>query len=174
VTKLTRLLVGSLVVLVAVAWWWGRYKDAQLAIWRRRAEDALAVSVFERARADSLQLVEASQVRVVIRLRTRVDTLRLAAESLATHGDTAVALQVALEAVGQCRLAFVAADSALATCQQRAGIERARADSLAAVLRQGLTVLRPRRYGCTIGLGATAGLGRWGALGASVTCGRHL
>ena len=159
--------------LVAVGFFWlSRQHDAALEVWRLRAEAAIARADRQAQVTDSLRVVELELRARGTRVRLRVDTVVVRAESLVVAGDTGAALAPFRAALGLCRVALVLADSALTTCEQRAAIERDRADSLGAVLAQGIKLHR-RRWGCTAGVGGTVGLRRWGAVGASVTCGRH-
>jgi hypothetical protein len=170
-SRLGRLLVGGLVVLVGLSWWYTRYQSDQLAVWRQRSEDGLALAEVWRLRSDSLALVQHVQVKTVTKILVRVDTLRLQSETLLVHGDTAAGLADLREGFGLCMAATDTLMLAVSLCEQRVQLERRRGDSLQALLREGLKVSRPRRWGCTVGLGAVEGIGH--GLGAAVVCGRH-
>jgi hypothetical protein len=161
----------GLAALVLVAYCYGRSRDAAVERARAAGQRALARADSLQLVADSLQELEGRLRAASGRVRLRIDTVRTKAETLLVRGDTAAAVPLLRAAVSSCRQALALADAATTACDARAALQGQRADSLAGALRLALRALRPRHWGCTVGLGAVEGLGH--GLGVAAVCGRH-
>ena len=163
---------AGLVLVAGISLWRSCAGDQDLQTWRKRAQDALQQAESLQRQSDSLRGIEASLRAREAKIRLRVDTLRLKAETLLIQGDTSGAVPILVEGLTSCRQALALADTTLGTCAQRASLERHRGDSLQAVLQAGLRITKPRRWGCTGGVGAVIGSGS-SALGLGLVCGRQ-
>lgn len=121
----------------------------EIQTWRGRAEAALQASDSLEQVSDSLARLEAALRDTLARRRARVDTLRLAAESVLVH-DTIKAAPLLAAALDACHAALSLTDTVISSCGRRAALERTRGDSLERVLAAGIPLIECRMLGLRI------------------------